>query len=389
MRGAILALVLILAAPAGAIDAVAQNRMALVVGNDSYLSVPRLAKAVGDARAMKAALERLGFQVDLLTDADRRKLNVAISAFTGRLQPGDVALVHYSGHGVTLDGENFLLPVDIPAPGSADKELIKAEAIGLTSLIERIKAAGARTQIFIVDACRDNPYAQAGSRSVGGTRGLARVDAPKGTFIMYSAGYGQTALDRLGPGDAEPTSVYTRTLLRKIATETRPITDLAREIRDDVETLAGSIGHQQRPAYYDELSGTGFYFRPPAGQAASPQPSQMAAAQPQAVPSAPSPRPPPAASVEREAALSSAGLLFPDSDRRHLSRDELRGLSRDQLRLARNEIFARRGRYFRDQGLAAHFSRFHWYRPFHWDDSDARLNPVERANVRLIQSLER
>src|SRR5262245_24070402 len=183
MRRAIFLLVLVLAAPLIAFDASAQNRLALVVGNDNYLSVPKLAKAGGDARAMKAALERLGFQVDLLVDADRRKLNVAISAFTGRLQPGDVALVHYSGHGVTLDGENFLLPVDVLAPGAADKELIKSESIGLTSLIERIKAAGARTQIFIIDACRDNPYAQAGARSVGTTRGLARVEAPKGTFI--------------------------------------------------------------------------------------------------------------------------------------------------------------------------------------------------------------
>ena len=142
---------------------------------------------------MKARLEQFGFEVDLLIDADRRRLNVAVSAFTSKLQPGDVSLIHYSGHGVTLDGENFLLPIDVPAPGSADKELLKAEAIGLTSLIERIKGAGARTQIFIIDACRDNPYAQAGTRSVGMTRGLARIDAPKG-FIMYSAGYGQTAL---------------------------------------------------------------------------------------------------------------------------------------------------------------------------------------------------
>jgi len=381
----LLKLICVVAALVTASEALAQSRLALVIGNDDYLSVPKLTKAAGDARAMKAALERLGFQVDLLLDADRRKLNVAISAFTGRLQPGDVALVHYSGHGVTLDGENFLLPVDVPAPGAGDKELIKAEGIGLTNLIDRIKAAGARTQIFIIDACRDNPYAQAGSRSVGGTRGLARVEAPKGTFVMYSAGYGQSALDRLGPSDTEPTSVYTRTLLRKIVTEPKPITDLAREIRDEVEDVAGRIGHQQRPAYYDELSGTGFFFLPPSGERPSSRP-QEALVGSQAVPLPPGT---PEQRGDRVANLPSQGLLFPDSDRRYLTRDELRMLSREQLRLARNEIYARHGRYFRDEKLAAYFARFSWYRPFHWDDSEARLNAYERANVRLIQSLER
>jgi hypothetical protein len=375
---AVLSVLMLQAAPAEA-----QNRFALVMGNDNYQNVPALTKARGDAEAMKARLEQFGFKVDLLIDADRRRLNVAVSAFTNKLQAGDVALIHYSGHGVTLDGENFLLPIDVPAPGSADKELLKAEAVGLTNLIERIKGAGARTQIFIIDACRDNPYAQAGTRSVGLTRGLARVDAPKGTFIMYSAGYGQTALDRLGERDPEPTSVYTRTLLRKMA-EMKPITDLAREIRDDVEAAAGSIGHQQRPAYYDELSGAGFFFPTSAGTI----PSNSRAEAPSNSPTQPLP-PTINAAQPQQYALRGSGLVFPDSDRRYLSSAELQGLPRAQLRIARNEIFARRGRYFRDQALVAHFSQFPWYRPYHWSDSEANLNAFERANLKLIQSFER
>jgi uncharacterized protein len=254
-------------------EAPAQTRRALVVGVNDYQNVPRLAKAVGDAQALKTSLEKLGFTVDLLVNPDRRAFNLGVSAFTAKLKPGDVALFHFSGHGVSLDGENFLLPIDVPKPGSADKEVLKAESFGLSGLVERIRASNARTTILILDACRDNPYATAGTRSAGGRGGLISVQPPKGPggiFILYSAGYGQTAADRLADSDPEPTSVYTRTLLRKIAVEGKAITDLAREVREDVEALASTIRHEQRPAYYDELSGPPFYFAPPREQAASP-----------------------------------------------------------------------------------------------------------------------
>jgi hypothetical protein len=81
-----------------------------------------------------------------------------------------------------------------------------------------------------------------------------------------------------------------------------------------------------------------------------------------------------------------SGFIFPDSDRRRLTAGELQGLSRNDLRVARNEIFARRGRYFKDEALKAHFSQFSWYQPSQWD---VRLNSVEQANVNLIQSMER
>jgi len=258
---------------AGASTAHAQTRRALVIGINDYQNVPKLVKAVGDAQALKTALEKLGFAVDLLINPDRRGFNVGVSAFTSKLKPGDVALVHFSGHGVSLDGENFLLPTDVPKPGTADKEVLKAESFALSGLIDRIRATNARSTILIVDACRDNPYATAGTRAAGGRGGLVNVQparGPGGIFIMYSAGYGQTAADRLADNDPVPTSVYTRTLLRKIAVEGKAITDLAREVREDVEALAGTIKHEQRPAYYDELPGPPFYFAPLREQAASP-----------------------------------------------------------------------------------------------------------------------
>ncbi len=267
--------------------AAAQSRRALVIGADDYRNVSKLQKAVGDARAMKAALEKTGFAVDLLINPDRSAFNTGISEFTAKLGPGDVALIHYSGHGVALDGENYLLPVDAPRPDRVDKEGLKLESFALMPLIERIRATGSNVQIAIVDACRDNPYAKSGTRSIGRGGGLVEpsrrpAKGQGGFFILFSAGFGQTAADRLDDNDREPTSVYTRTLLRKIAVEGKPITDLAREVREDVEELAATVNHEQRPAYYDELSGPLFYFAPPrAGGAVASAP-----AQPQIVPPA-------------------------------------------------------------------------------------------------------
>jgi uncharacterized caspase-like protein len=173
-------------AGAGTTPAPAEGRHALVIGIDAYRDITPLKKAVGDAEALKATLEDLGFTVDLVLDADRRALNRAVSEFQSKLAPGDTALIHFSGHGVELDGQNYLLPADIPSPKSGQQDFIKAEAISLGDLMQRVASSGAATRIFIVDACRDNPFAQAGSRGVGGTRGLTRVEAPAGTFVAFA-----------------------------------------------------------------------------------------------------------------------------------------------------------------------------------------------------------
>ena len=190
---------------------------------------------------------------------------------TGKLQPGDTLFLHFSGHGVQIDGENYLLPADIASPESGDKDFLKSEAIALSILIDRFRASGVRAQILVIDACRDNPFAGSGLRSVGGTRGLGpQVAPPKGTFIMFSAGMGQSALDSLNEADREPNSPFTRMLLKKMTIEGKSLTDLAREVRDEVETAANRVNHEQRPAYYDELSGSPFYFVAPKGRASNP-----------------------------------------------------------------------------------------------------------------------
>ena len=189
----------------------AEKRLALVVGIDAYRDVPKLEKAVGDAHAMTAALQGLGFTVTEVEDPDRRSLNQAISTFGATISAGDTVFVHFSGHGVEIDGENYLLAADAPKPTSGGEDFVKSEAIPMSALVSRMADAGAAVRVFVIDACRDNPFEKVGVRSVGSTRGLARVEAPAGTFIMYSAGYRQTALDALGSGRSRThLSLYAR-----------------------------------------------------------------------------------------------------------------------------------------------------------------------------------
>ncbi len=233
----------------------AAQKHALLIGVNDYQNIPSLKKAVGDAKAMAQTMDKLGFKVTLVLNPTRRKLNQAITKFRSAIAPGDTALVHYSGHGIEIAGRNFLLPADIPKPNSGEQDLIESEGLSLNKMIDRISSSGAAVRIFVIDACRDNPFAQEGTRSLGGTRGLAEVKTTAGTFIFYSAGFGQTALDSLGSDDNEPTSVYTRTLIKYIQKPFTHIGSVARKVRQKVEILANSIGHTQFPAYYDELSG--------------------------------------------------------------------------------------------------------------------------------------
>lgn len=236
-----------------AAPAFAEKRIALVVGNNDYQEVPKLQKAVGDAKAIGEKLAKLGFKVTVALDLDRRKLNLALARLYSDIEPGDTVAVHFSGHGVELQGQNYLLPIDAPAPENGGEELLKSETLSLQQLVETLvdKKAGAR--ILIIDACRDNPFAAAGKRSIGGTRGLGKVDVTRGTFIMYSAGNGQAALDRLNQADTSPTSVYTRVLLQRLDQPGITLRDLAATVREDVFNMAKTVGHEQYPAYYDEM----------------------------------------------------------------------------------------------------------------------------------------
>jgi tetratricopeptide (TPR) repeat protein len=121
-------------------------------------------------------------------------------------------------------------------------------------LLDQVRDRHPQVGLYILDACRDNPCVDGKGRGIGGTRGLARVEPPSGTFIMFSAGAKESALDRLSDDDPNQNSVYTRTLLPRLKASGR-ITDIARDVRREVHELAASVAHVQTPAYYDEVVG--------------------------------------------------------------------------------------------------------------------------------------
>jgi hypothetical protein len=236
----------------------ASRRRALVIGVDGYTNLESLQKARNDAQAVSNTLNDLGFDVLTLYDASRREINSAVSTLAGQIEPGDEVLFYFAGHGIEVDGRNYLLPSDVPVVNYGDESFLTGESIPAGRILDTFQRKGARTTIMVLDACRNNPFSVDGKRSVGGSRGLVRMEPPEGAFILYSAGAGQTALDRLSDDDSNPNSVFTRALLPRLQEQGMSLHDLAKQVRRDVQKLAASVNHEQFPAYYDQMSGDMF-----------------------------------------------------------------------------------------------------------------------------------
>ena len=248
--GALLALLLI----AGAMPASAKQ-IAIVIGNDAYAEIAPLNAGVADARAMKDGLARAGFAVEIVENGSKRQISRALATVEGRIEPGDTVVFHYSGHGFEIDGQNWLLPVDVPTAREGESGLVKDAAFNAADIIDRFRARGAGTVVAILDACRNNPFLRPGTRAIAGSRGLAGMEAGGGVFIMFSAGSKQLALDRLNAGDTEKTSVFVRSVLPLLDRPELSLIDVAKETQAKVRELARSVGHEQVPAYYDGIVG--------------------------------------------------------------------------------------------------------------------------------------
>lgn len=246
-------------------SAQAERRLALVMGNDAYENVTKLKKAVNDAKGIGDTLSGLGFEVTTATNLSRREMNQALQTFNNSVGDGDVVLFFFAGHGVEIEGENYLLPIDVPDATNDQLEFVKGETIRLNTVLEGLRAKKAKLNLVILDACRNNPFSGVAGRSLGGRKGLARISAPQGTFVMYSADVGEAALDRLGDEDNNPNSIFTRTLIPLMKTPGVDLVATAREARRQVRKLASSVSHSQTPAYYDAVLGD-FFFTPPQGE---------------------------------------------------------------------------------------------------------------------------
>lgn len=239
-------------------EAHAQKRVALVVGIDRYYNLrpdAQLKKARGDASSIAQALRDIGFEVIVKHDLTRSAFNVQWQEFLNTLAPGDTAAFFFAGHGIELSGLNYLLPSDVPNVRPGRDELLRRESLSLQEFLADLRERGTRLNLVILDACRDNPFEQLPGRSIGGARGLAMNEPPEGTFIMFSAGTGESALDRLSDTDSDPNSIYTRLLLPLIKAPDLSLTDVAEQVRTDVRELAESVRHRQTPAYYSQVLG--------------------------------------------------------------------------------------------------------------------------------------
>ena len=266
----------------GAATGAQAKRLALAIGNDSYRYADRLTNARADAKAVASALASTRFSVTLKQDLTLQQMKEALRSFKAQIAGGDEVVFYYSGHGVQLDGNNYLIPIDTEAQ-SADQ--IKDDSLSLQRVLDDLQDQKATFALAIIDACRDNPF-KGNGRAIR-TRGLAPVTAASGQIVLYSAGAGQEALDRLGDSDRDPNGVFTRVLVKEMVKPGLTAYEVLKNTRSQVISLAKSVNHEQVPALYDQSTGD-FFFVPGTPGTSGAQPA-LAAASPRAAPSIESP----------------------------------------------------------------------------------------------------
>ncbi|WP_197277356.1 caspase family protein [Sphingomonas profundi] len=401
----------------------AGGKVALVISNAAYANAGQLGNPPNDARIVAEAARKAGFQsVTLAANLSLADFQRALRDFRGRAEGAEVAMVYYAGHGIEGSGKNWLIPVDAKLNSGLD---LAYEAIDLDRVMEAI--SGAQVRMVILDACRNNPFGRSwrsGTRAVA--RGLGGVDVDD-VLVIYAAAPGQTASD--GTGGNSPFAV---SLARRMVQPDLPIQLLGGAVRDDV---LKSTNGEQRPFISASITGTPVYLVPrtaagggPATAAAAPAPAPTVDAATldaltwQGAVSANSreafeeyrrqfpngrfaslaeqnlarigkaaARPAEVASADTIAPAAGSAIvprvLLPESSTRALSRAELAKLSPGELRIARNEIYARHGRIFTSPDLERYFSRFPWYRPK--PAAPITLSAIEQKNVLLMQAEEK
>ena len=231
----------------------AENRVALVIGQSAYRSVPALPNPANDAKMMTDLLTSAGFDVTAVPDASQTEMRRTIAGFIDKLNSkgaDTVALVYYAGHGLQVDGENFLLPVDVSVLHEADVPL---QGVRLNDLLNSLATIPSKTRIVMLDACRDNPFPEL-EKSIG--HGLALIDTKAGTagsFISFSTSPGAVAED--GAGADSP---YTTALLAAAHEPGLTIEEALKRVRVSVNQATDG---RQTPWDSSSLT-TDFYFFP-------------------------------------------------------------------------------------------------------------------------------
>ena len=284
----------------------APPKEALLIANGKYSHFAGLAHPLSDAAKLGAALEQLGFRVRVVRDGNREQMLDAISEFErGLRNTGAIAFFHYGGHGVQVDGKNYLLPADADIP---DERRVATRAVALDEVMTAMDAAAARASIIVIDACRDNPLPAGSGRNLA--RGLSVVGMkPKNSIVIYAAEAGSKALDGL----------FTPILAVALQQKGRTIDQVMKSVRSEV--YAKSSG-QQTPGEYNQLFEELFLGELAEGELA---PEAIFAATP-----TPFPAPTPAPITKDDMVLVEGGAL-PDAS-------ELAGKSVKSFYIGRTEV---------------------------------------------------
>ncbi len=257
------------------------RRVALVIGNGAYRSVPALSNPPNDAGDIAAALKRLGFAVTLVRNGSFDDMRRGLIAFGREAAGADMAAVYFAGHGMEINGDNWLIPVDAELKRDTDAA---NEAISLQSVMLQVSNTGS-LGLVILDACRNNPFAAKMSRSLATrattTSGLGRIEPVGNVLVAYAARDGTTALD--GDGRNSP---FAAALLRNIETPGVEVTFMFRNVRDDVME---ATRNEQQPFVYGSLSRKAIYLaaQPTADAAGAKQANAAPAAAAPALPAPP------------------------------------------------------------------------------------------------------
>ena len=231
-------------------EEIIEKRLALIIGNSDYQGNAKLGNPINDAVAMAGVLKQVHFEVMLCENADQKTMKMKMDEFGEKLKNFDIGLFYFAGHGLQVNGRNYLVPVDASLNAEQDVEY---DCVDAGRILGKMESAGTQTNIIVLDACRNNPFERSWSgRSSDKGKGLAFMNAPSGSLIAYATSPGNTASD--GKGEH---GVYTEALLKYILVPGLQIEDVFKKVR---ETVENDTDKKQTPWESTSLKGE-FYFK--------------------------------------------------------------------------------------------------------------------------------
>lgn len=342
--------------------AFAAKLVALTVGVAHYNApLNALPSPVKDANAMAQILQGYGFTVFRLNDPDIATFQRGLVEFVNEAKDADAAVVFYSGHGFQLNGENYFVPVDGSFNSAA---AFKADFTTVSSVLEKLDQAHAKFKFLILDACRSDPFVahdRMNMQAVLATAGLAEQRRlGQNTLVSFASAPGETSLDA---GPSVGYSLYTAAMLQVLQNVKKiEVRELTTEARDLVIAISDKAHAEQVPWETSSMRRDFWFAR---GQGAAGQIADVLPEVPQHAPS--------------------SGFIFPDSNKRLLTKADIAHLSPGELRIARNEIFARHGRIFVSPDLRAYFAKRSWYHPV---APEVQITALEEQNVQFLRAAE-